>query len=340
MTTLLVGVGAIAVAGLGAAVLRRRRSVHAVDPELRNPMMWPPLSIGSRLELALGRRLFLPATTPVEGVDVRSYDVPGGLDVLVYDPTGRERPGAALVWIHGGGLVMGTPEVAHHTCSLMARELGILVVSVRYRLAPEHPFPAGLDDCRAALRWVVASTDRLGVDPARIAVGGDSAGGGLAAAVAQWATDEGIALALQLLVYPMLDDRTALRERDLRGRLVWTPRSNRWAWSAYLGHRAGGAEDRPYAVAARRADLTGLPPAWIGVGDLDLFHDEDLAYARRLEAAGVPVTLHVQPGMPHGLDLSPADPGPVTRSFLASWLGALGSGLAAAGGLRTRGDER
>lgn len=307
---------------------QRRRDIAAVAAELRNPLMWLPLSIGSRLELATGRRFFLPATRPVAGVTVTTHDVPGGLDVLVYEPEGRTGTTGALFWIHGGGLIMGTPEVAHHTCSYLARELGIVVVSARYRLAPEHPFPAGLDDCAAALRWLFASTDDLRVDPARVAIGGESAGGGLAATLAQRALDEDLSLAFQFLIYPMLDDRTPLRDAGHRGRLVWTPRSNRWAWSAYLGHPPAETETRPFASAARRDDLTGLPPAWIGVGELDLFHDEDLAYASRLRSAGVPVEVHLQPGMPHGIDITVAEPGPVTRAFRDAALTALRAAIA------------
>ena len=326
MSSILTVGAAIALCVLGAAAVRRHRHYTAVLPELRNPVTWLPLSIGSRFELEAGRRGFLPPTEPVDGVTVTEHDVPDGATAFVYEPAGRVRPGGALLWIHGGGMIMGTPEVSHHLCSLMARELGIVVVSARYRLAPEHPFPAGLDDCAAALRWLLSSADPLGIDRARVAVGGESAGGGLAATLAQRATDEGLPLAFQLLVYPMLDDRTAVRtDHAGRGRLVWTPRSNAWAWKAYLGHRPGAEEGRPYAAAARRQDLTGLPPAWIGVGDLDLFHDEDVEYARRLAASGVPVDLHVQPGMPHGLDVTRS--GPATRAFLQSWFDALAAVL-------------
>ena len=137
-------------------------------------------------------------------------------------------------------------------------------------LAPEHPFPAALNDCAAALTWLREHCAAAGV-PTRIAVGGASAGGGLAADLAQWALDHDVPVDFQLLLYPMLDDRTLDHGPGDRGHLIWTPEANRLGWTAYLGHPAEEREDRPYAVAARRADLTGLPPAWIGVGDLDLF---------------------------------------------------------------------
>ncbi len=166
------------------------------------------------------------------------------------------------------------------------------MVSPDYRLAPENPFPAALDDCMATLKWMGKHADELGIDPDRIAVYGVSAGGGLAAAVAQRAFDEGIPLRAQALVYPMIDDRTALRD-DLagRGELTWSPKSNRFAWTAYLGREPRMSDAPEYAAPARRTDVAGLPPAWIGVGDLDLFYDEDVAYAEKLTAAGVPCEL-------------------------------------------------
>ena len=202
-----------------------------------------------------------------------------GTHVYVYDTPTRPRPTGVLLWIHGGGYVMGDPRGDHDVCSQHARDLGIVVVNVDYRLAPEHPFPAALEDCYAALRWVHENADELGIDPSRIAVGGGSAGGGLAAALAQLAHDRGeVPVCFQYLVYPMLDDRTTLVRKRPRT-LVWTPGANLFGWTSYLGHPPGLEESRPYAVPARREDLSGLPPAWIGVGDIDLFYEEDVAYA-------------------------------------------------------------
>ena len=242
------------------------------------------------------------------------------------DPSRRS---GALLWIHGGGLVMGTPAAGDALCARFADELGIVVVSVDYRLAPEHPFPAGLDDCVAALSWMHAQADPLGIDPTRIAVGGDSAGGGLAACVAQVAHDRGgPAICLQLLQYPMLDDRTALRS-DIDG-LGWSNASNHYAWSAYLGHPVTSEEPRPYASAARRADLGGLPPVWIGIGSIDLFHDECIEYATSLEAAGVRCDLHVVPGMYHAAErMVPKAPSMV--ALLDSMTAALSAAVSASG---------
>jgi acetyl esterase/lipase len=312
------------------ALRRRHRTLSAVPSELRTRALWLPLVVDNRHTLAVGRRFFLRDTAPVDGVTVTRRDVPGGQDVFVYEPTGRVTPSAALLWIHGGGFVLGRPEADHELCSRMARDLGILVVSARYRLAPEHPFPAGLDDCTAALRWLHDSAADLGVEPGRVAVGGASAGGGMAAAVVQRAVDEGVPVRFQLLVYPMLDDRTVLRRDHAgRGRLVWTPRSNAFAWTSLLGSRPGDAEPRPYAVPARRKDLAGLPPAWIGVGDLDLFHEEDLEYARRLREAGVAVEVVVEPGMYHAAELELHATVTSMRAFQQAAFDALRAGLSA-----------
>jgi acetyl esterase/lipase len=267
------------------------------------------MSLRSDTTLRIVRRLLafsLSRAAVPDGVRLRADRVPAAegrpaVRVLVYERAGRSRPSGALLWIHGGGLVMGAPEQGHDLCSRFAEQLGLVVVGVDYRLAPDHPFPAGLEDCYAALAWLHAQAGALGVDPARIAVGGDSAGGGLAACLAQVAHDRGgPAIRFQLLQYPMLDDRTALREDH--DALVWTSASNRYGWSAYLGHLPRHDEPRPYASAARRTDLRGLPPTWIGVGDVDLFHRECADYAARLRAAGVPCALHLAPGMYHGAE--------------------------------------
>jgi acetyl esterase/lipase len=300
------------VAALGGlvtlGVLRRRPKLANVAAELRSPALYVPMSLRSDRSLRLGRTMM--AKTPqrplAPGVERRVEQVPAdgpqpAVPVVVYELAGRARPSGALVWIHGGGLVMGTPEAGDELCGRFAAELGIVVVSVDYRLAPEHPFPAGLDDCYAALSWVHARAEDLGVDTAKVVVGGDSAGGGLAACLAQLAHDRGGPdVCFQLLQYPMLDDRTALRT-DVDA-LTWTNTSNRYAWSAYLGHPVRTDEPRPYAAAARRDDLSGLPPAWIGVGTIDLFHDECVDYAARLEAAGVDCRVHIVPGMYHAAE--------------------------------------
>ncbi|MGA6161632.1 alpha/beta hydrolase [Amycolatopsis magusensis] len=313
-------------AAVARGVRARARLLEAVAPELRGPsMLRLPLALTSRTTLRLVRLAPIPPAPIPDGVEVERRLLTSGIEVYVYDVPGRTRPSGALLWIHGGGYVMGDAATDHTACSRFARELGITVVSVNYRLAPEDPFPAGLDDCFTALRWLHEHAGELGVDPAGIAVGGESAGGGLAAALAQRAHDTGdLPVCFQLLVYPMLDDRTTLAERP--DALVWTPASNRFGWAAYLGHDSAAGEDRPYAVPARRSDLSGLPPAWIGVGELDLFHDEDLAYAARLIEAGVACQVEVVPGMYHGaVSLVPG--APLVEAFRGSSMRALGTAI-------------
>ncbi|WP_299034840.1 alpha/beta hydrolase [uncultured Pseudokineococcus sp.] len=323
---------ALAASAAGRATWEQARALRDVPPELRRAAMLVSFVLPPPPLLALVSSLPVPAAPVVDGVVVERRSVPGAggrdpVEVWVYEPVGRTRPSGALLWMHGGGYVLGHPVMDHGTCSRVARDLGVLVVSVRYSLAPARPFPAGLDDARGVLRWLQERSGDLGVDPRRVAVGGESAGGGLAAALAQQARDTGSPVAFQLLVYPMLDDRTAL-DRGRSRTLVWTPQSNRVAWGAYLGHPVEDGEDRPYAVAARREDLSGLPPAWIGVGTPDLFRDEDVAYAHRLEAAGVPCRLEVVPGMYHGAWSLAADAPPVA-ALRESATRALGRALGA-----------
>lgn len=297
-----------------------------VAPELRKPMQR-----GTRLsipnERAWGRRVthgllaVLPAAK-IEGVTIEQLRT-AKPPVRLYTPAIR-RSTAALFWIHGGGLVIGRAVQNDQLCALTARELGILVVSVEYRKAPEHPFPAALDDCIAGWRWLQREAHRLGVDPARITVGGQSAGGGLAASLVQRIHDSrGVQPVAQWLFCPMLDDRTAARrELDRVGHFVWNNRQNRFGWRSYLGVEPGSDVVPAYAVPSRQEDVRGLPPAWIGVGDIDLFYDEDHAYAERLREANVEVTFEVVSGAPHGFE-SWAPDTTITRKYIScaqAWL--------------------
>ena len=227
----------------------------------------------------------------------------GSISLRVSQPSlALERPVAALLWIHGGGYVIGNAAQDDQICRHFVEELGIAVASVDYRRAPEHAFPAALDDCYEALSWLSRCK---GVDPTRIAIGGASAGGGLAAALALLARERGeIKVAFQLLAYPMLDDRTATRsDIDESNFRLWNNRSNQFGWQSYLGQAPGSANVSPMAAPSRCEDLAGLPSAWIGVGTCDLFCEEDIAYAERLRAAGVECELAVVPGAFHGFDL-------------------------------------
>lgn len=254
--------------------------------------------------------------------DVEVITLGSGTGVRLFRPVGVAEPTAALLWIHGGGYVIGTAQQDDRLCRRFSTELGITVASVDYRLAPEHPYPAPLEDCYTALAWLAGLP---GVDAERVAIGGASAGGGLAAALALLARDRGeIALAFQLLTYPMIDDRSSATGPNRNYRL-WSPRSNEFGWTAYLG----GA-DPQIAVPARREDLSGLAPAWIGVGTHDLFHDEDLAYAERLRGAGVPCQVEVVAGAFHGFDLV-APKAQVAQAFFRSQCDSLRGAFAPAG---------
>jgi len=257
-----------------------------------------------------------PSPKKLDGIFVENIFITGQDDrtkvrLRIYKPKSVSVPTSVLLWLHGGGYVIGRPEMDDIVCAEYVRELGITIVSVDYRCAPKHPFPAGLDDCYSALVWVASHADELGVDTSRIAIGGVSAGGGLAAALTQLAYDrDEIHPIFQLLVYPMLDDRTVLRtDIDDSSNITWSHVNNRLGWEYYLGQE-GGADNVPaYSVPARRTDLSGLPPAWVGVGDLDIFHDEDVTYSQRLKEYGVECELVIIPGAFHGFDaINPQSP--------------------------------
>lgn len=289
-------------------------SRHLVDPELL-----PLLDLIPRVALSADtlaqireRRLPMPATMPggVDKVERTIPGPPGAPDVAVtcYGPTGNADALPAILHIHGGGYVAGRAASGEARHRLLAGTLGCRIVSVDYRLAPETPFPGALLDCHAALDWIFASGADGGYDLARVGVMGESAGGGLAAALALYARDERThPLAFVHLTYPMLDDRTGSLgdPHPVAGEFVWTAADNRFGWASLLGE-APGAESVPaHAAPSRAADLTGLPPLYIAIGALDLFVDENLDFARRALRAGVLVELHVYPGAFHGFDLVP-----------------------------------
>ncbi len=224
---------------------------------------------------------------------------------LVYSPVERTGTTAGYLHVHGGGYLMGSVESSDQMNVMLVRELGIVIVSLDYRLAPEHPIPAPLDDCYAGLAWLHQQAGALDVDPARIGVGGESAGGGLAAALAIKARDEGeYAVCHQHLTYPMLDDRTGSAEHPgdpLVGEFVWTRQSNQLGWRSYLGDAPAAAPQVP----ARLEQLEGLPPAWIFTAGLDLFRDENVLYAQRLLQAGIAAELLLYPRACHGFQMVP-----------------------------------
>lgn len=317
-----------------------RNPSHPVHPELQSSVRWFPSFSFNRFLLGIIRRLnfsrLYKARSP-EGITIENVWVPGppgapGIRVRKYEPAQRAPGSPALLWIHGGGYIIGMPEQSDTVCGRFAKELGILVIAVDYRLAPEHPFPAPLEDCYAALSWMHSQAGELKIDPDRLAIGGDSAGGGLAAALAQLTRDrKQIKPVFQLLLYPMLDDRTATRaDHKGTGKYIWTPGSNVFGWTCYLAQPPGGPSAPKYAVPARTEDLTGLPPAWLGTGTLDLFYEEDVEYARRLQASGVPCELHEVPGAYHAFEVFAGDAA-ISRDFIARQVSALKRALTAAG---------
>ncbi|MGW0885937.1 alpha/beta hydrolase [Streptomyces sp. NPDC002671] len=250
----------------------------------------------------------------------------GGLTVRIYRPADvppDPRPG--VLYFHGGAFISGDLDTGDGNCRDICLAAGVVVVSVEYRLAPEHPYPAAFDDCYAALCWTAENADRLGVDPARLAVAGRSAGGALAAAVALAARDRGgPALAFQLLLVPALDDRCALPSVDecVDNRIV-DGRVVRGMWKPYLA----SADADPYAAPARAEDLTGLPPAYLEVCQADALRDEALAYAQRLIAAGVHTELHLVPGAFHLFE-GYAPTSRLARRATTAWTSAIAAALA------------
>ena len=279
------------------------RPIFAAIPRDRRD--WSDIP-GTRAKLA-EMLAAMPRPQLPDGVTLEDRLVPGppgdpDVSVRLYRPADAPSPAPAFYWIHGGGMVFGDVNGSDPYCAAIAADLNALVASVEYRLAPEHPFPAPLEDCYAGLAWLWNAAGELGVDRERIAIGGGSAGGGLAAGVALAARDRGVVRpCFQLLVYPMLDDRNLTRSSHaITDPRAWDREANLAGWNAYLAGNAGGEGVSPHAAPARATDLAGLPPAYVNVGDLDLFVDEDVAYARALADAGVPVELHVYPGAWHG----------------------------------------
>ena len=248
----------------------------------------------------------LPPTTTKSEVR-QAGDVP----VRVYQPANARPGGPAVLWVHGGGYIFGTGLDEDARLNGWADAFGCRIVSVEYRLAPEAPYPGPLEDCYTALTWMA---DELPIDRRHIVVVGQSAGGGLAAGLALLARDRGeVPLAYQLLIYPMIDDRNITPSSSLNA-VVWSPGANVLGWRAYLGDRYGTDDVPIYAAPSRATDLSGLPPTFLCVGTLDVFRDEDIAYAGRLMEAGVPTELHVYPGAPHGFEIF-APAARVSRQF-------------------------
>ncbi|MGI8666756.1 MAG: alpha/beta hydrolase [Jatrophihabitans sp.] len=249
---------------------------------------------------------------------------PASVPIRSYRPADGQPGRPVLIYLHLGGFTCGSVDILHPMSQRMADELDAVVVSVDYRLAPEAPFPAGLEDCYAALEWVAGHAAELGADPSRLAVVGDSSGGGLAAALALLARDrQGPAIALQVLGFAQLDDRLdTVSAREFTDTPMWTRHGAQVSWRHYLGAgRPGGPDVSQYAAPARAGELAGLPPAFISACEYDPFRDEDLAYGQRLVQAGVPVELHLYPGTFHAC--TAIEQAAVSRRMVADQLAAL-----------------
>jgi len=300
-----------------------------VDPELLPALkQFPAFHVSAELVRQFRQMpgmpaLPAPAPQPVE----RRIPGPKGLSEVrlwIVDPSPSERGKPVLLHIHGGGFMMTDPNWLPKIQGI-ATDCHCVVVSVDYRLAPETRYPGALEDNYAALKWVHAHATELGIDRSKIAVGGESAGGGHAAMLAIHARDRNeVPIIFQLLIYPQLDDRTGSTRPAPPGigHFIWTASANRFAWSSLLGVPAGSSRVKAAAVPARVASVAGLPPVWIGVGAIDLFVEEDMEYARRLVHAGVATELLVMPGAFHGFDLLVPD-AKVSQQFSASWKSAL-----------------
>jgi len=298
-------------------VLRVLQASMGVAPQKRPPLLPEQEAVACEQKL-------IPGSPGSPEVRVLVYTPPSGkVDAGARPASGPTAPTApagmrpatqpdpamrpAYLHMHGGGYVIGTPEINDASNRSLAALLGCIVVSVDYRLAPQTRFPGALEDCYAALKWLHAQASQLGIDRTRIAIGGESAGAGHAAALALLARKRGdVEICLQLLDSPMLDDRTGSTSdpHPYCGEFVWTRNSNRFGWRSLLGVEPGGPDVPVEAVPARATDLAGLPPAFIIVGALDLFLEEDLEYGRRLIRAGVPTELHVIPGAFHGFTVA------------------------------------
>lgn len=305
--------------------------IDQLDPELRTVVNKLPTDRPLDLSQIPAARAKMKKTVTallanlpaVEGVTSQDHFAPGShgdpaVRVRVYRPNNQPSKLPALYWIHGGGYVMGDIEQDDRLMMQLVKRIGCVTASVDYRLAPEHPFPTPVEDCYAGLKWLFGHAGELGIEPSRIAIGGASGGGGLCAGLALMARDrKELQVAFQLLIYPMIDDRNVTpASYAITDPRMWNREANRLGWKAYLGRDGGGAEVSPYAAASRATDLTNLPPAYIPVGALDLFVDENIEYAQRLIQAGVPTELHVYPGAFHGFDLF-APSATVSKQFKA-----------------------
>jgi acetyl esterase/lipase len=339
MTSLLASAAILADArNANAASTANQDPFAYVDPELAGPLRnWPGSfeapNARNLASMRAGNGPDSPALNAPE-LQPRRTKVPGRsgateIPILIIDQRPDQRNKPAVVYIHGGGYVLGSADSNLRNAQDIAQGTDSLVVSVDYKLAPEAVFPSALEQNYAALAWLHQHAGQLGVDAARIAICGDSAGGGHAAALAIAVRDrKEFSIAFQCLIYPMLDDRTGSTRRvpPHIGHFVWTEAANRFGWSSLLGIPAGSSSVPPGSVPARVKDLSGLPPTFIGVGSIDLFCEEDMEYAKRLALSGVRTELLVVPGAYHGFDVVARD-ARLSVQFREVWQSAIRRGL-------------
>jgi acetyl esterase/lipase len=297
----------------------KRDFTEQLDPELKEPIkmmlsQMPPTSFDNLPAARAASKQMMAAMKSqmpvIPGVTTEDRTIPGpagapDVTVRIYRPKKQSGLFPALLWIHGGGYMLGEIDQEDFSAKNFTLAGECVVISVEYRLAPENPYPAPLEDCYAALKWLSSHAKELKVDRSRIAIGGASAGGGLAAGLALLSRDRNeVKTVFQLLVYPMINDCNINPASDvLPDTLFWTRENNLAGWRSYLGCEPGGEGTSCYAAAFRAENLEGLPAAYITVGDIDLFSQEDIEYAQRLMEAGVPTELHVYPGGCHAFDM-------------------------------------
>ncbi|WJZ02307.1 alpha/beta hydrolase [Corynebacterium freiburgense] len=309
LTKTLTGIAAASGIIAGTYLGIQRYRIQKVAPELRTPKLYKHPALESirvwRRSYPIYAANYQPprrSNVALDGIHISSQNIPGygggpAVPLRIYTPETIRRD-IAFLWIHGGGFVLGQPEADDEICAYIARTLGCKVISPEYRLAGTAPFPAALHDCHATYTWLTENPEFK-----HIVVSGQSAGAGLAACLTQKLLDENTPPTYQLLLEPMLDDRTRITPNPGRGQFNWHQSSNTLAWNCYLSYLTPHDEIPDYAVAARRIDLTGMPPTFIAVGDLDLFYEEALTYARRLKEQQVSVESMILPGAYHGVTI-------------------------------------
>lgn len=302
-------------------------------PELREVYsQFPGFQLEGNLEWSRGL-VSAPPVKRSEHVNTTSRKIPGAAGemlVKIYEPAGRNVDKLpAMMWIHGGGYVLGHPDMDDELCERFVQTARCVVVSVDYRLAPEHPYPAAIEDCYAGLVWMTEEAESLGIDVNRVAIAGASGGGGLTAALALMARDKGgPSIIFQMPLYPMLDNRniTPSSHEITEDGAIWNRTDNLAAWNMYLGEENDASGISPYAVPSRAENLAGLPPTYTCVGQLDLFRDETIEYVTRLAQAGVDVEFHLYPGCFHLFEILVPE-AEVSQRAVQSYMDALARAL-------------